>query len=98
MPTSAGKRGKRAKISEDPEKEYKRLSVVKKLIVYNYWEYYDTNTSAGWDSERPGSVFHYRQSKYIESCGSPSWFRNICKVSYLCNSVVNNSQLTHCDI
>ena len=60
----------------NPDQVYKKLEVSKKLACYNCFVFLTTAGIEGWDPEKAGSVFHYRESNYIhDNIKNSSWSR-----------------------
>ena len=82
MARNASKRGPKQDIQKvNPEKVYEKLELARKLGCYNYFLFLTTAGTQGWDLEKAGSIFHYRESNYIaQNVKASSWSR-IGKVS-----------------
>ena len=56
------------KQQEDPQAEYNKQELSKRLACYKFWCYLDSDGQEGWNPKKtPGSVFHWRSCKYINT-------------------------------
>jgi hypothetical protein len=81
MARNATKKGpKQVQQQKHPEEAYANLELSKKLVCYNYWHNLNTAGEEGWDFEKAGSVYHYRNSNYIKDHIKQNSFPKVGKV------------------
>ena len=64
-----------------PEEQHQALTVVKKLICYNYWLHIRTEKKEGWDPEKAGYKIHWQQSQSAQKAIAEGSFYRVGQVS-----------------
>jgi hypothetical protein len=78
---NATKKGpKQVQQEKHPEEAYAKLELSKKLVCYNCWHNLNTAGEEGWDFEKAGSIYHYRNSNYIKDHIKQNSFPKVGKV------------------
>ena len=82
MPQNATKKGLKEENQKNfPELVYEQLELSKRIACYHYWCHLNSAGKEGWDPEKtPGSVFHWRTSKYLQDNIKKSSWPRIGKV------------------
>ena len=68
--------------TKHPQQIFERLELSKQIACYSYWRHLVTGGTEGWDTERAGLVYHYRESNYLQNNIKTKSWSNIGKVSH----------------
>ena len=74
MPQNATKKGLKEENPKNfPELVYKQLELSKQIACYQFWCHLNSAGKEGWDpGKTPGSIYHWRSSKYLQDNIKPS--------------------------